>query len=438
METKFDTTIDYSQKQAENSSYSFSKIVPLSGVQTVTPGQDVQYELPPIAMNLARSYFSGSLTVPAQTAIAPATTAHSWLHRGIVPFSAVSLYTRQGQYLCDLRQDATRYTRVVNSADATAQELESGDESGVLYTANDSKSYLGGKAGNGSTAKGYQQQAYVTASADLAAQTWNFKIPFSAIKRTIFALDRSILFNQVLVLKIKMADTGDLAYHSDSATNPDSNAANLNVTAGFQITNSCLFICTERNSEIVQSLVTATRTNEGMTFLCEYPTTFSQTRSTTQQNISIRLNRSFGASLLSVKNCVFGNGANNLKYDRDTSASSKVVSYYTDINGNRLLDFNPVVADQEPWMIHKDRLSNTPALNRTIYEENWFHEDRFDNGVRQYRDGEVDDSTYAGVSLDDEIRYNISYTTANATHSHYTIAHCIKVLNINASGLVIS
>lgn len=431
METKFDTTIDYSQKQAENSSYSWAKVVPLSGVQTASPNQDVQFELPPIAMNLARSYFSGTLTVPAQGA-----DSYSWLHRGVLPASAVSLYTRQGQYLCDLRQDATRYTRVVNSADATAQELESGDQSGLLYAGNDSKALIGGGGSGGSVAKPYQQQAYLTVSGDDSIQTWRFKIPFSAIKRTILALDRSILFNQVLVMKIKIADNGDMAYKGDSATDPDSTPANL--TGDISIANLCLYVCQERNAEIVQSLATATRTGEGMTFLCEYPTTFSQTRSTTTQNISIRLNRSFGASLVAVKNCVFANGSNNLKYDRDTDGSTKVVSYHTDINNNRLLDFNPVIADLDAWMIHKDRLANTPVLNETIYNENWFHEDRFDNGVRQFRDGEVDDSTYAGVSLDDEIRYNISYTTTNATYSHYTIAHCIKVLNINASGLVIS
>jgi hypothetical protein len=431
MDVKLDNTINYDTKQSENSSYGWTKIVPLSGNQTVSAGNEVQFELPVQAWNLAKSYFSATLTVPAQGA-----GNFSWVHRGLAYWSSAQLFTRSGTYLLNLQEKCTDYSRVVISADSTTDELEHGDESGPLYVEGDTKSLIGGSGANGSTAAPYRQQSYLSVSGDNAAQTIQIKFPMKALKRTIMALDKSILFREVLVLRLKMAPIGDIGYLGTSATNTDTGATDL--TGAVQFTNVAFYAAQEKSASVVEALNAATGSPQGMSFVVEYPTTYTNSRSGTQQNITLRINKFAGSSLVAVKNTVFSGGSYNARYDRDTDGDAIVSSYYTNINNNRLQQFEVDISAGDAYMLHKERLHNTPALNQTIYKENWFHEDRFDNGNRSKDDGEVDENVYAGIDLSQEVRYDLYATTANATHTHFSIVHALKILNINANGIVIA
>ena len=95
-ERKTDPSIDYSMRKLTNSSLSHMRVVPLSGnqTQTVSPtsGQDITFELPIAAINLAESYFYADVSIPAQGA-----GNISWRHQGICPWSSVQLFTR-GKY----------------------------------------------------------------------------------------------------------------------------------------------------------------------------------------------------------------------------------------------------------------------------------------------------------------------------------------------------
>jgi hypothetical protein len=427
---KTDPSIDYSMSKLTNSSLSHMRIVPLSGnqTQTVSPssGTDVTFELPIQCLNLAESYFYADISIPAQGA-----GNFSWRHQGICPWSAVQLFTRGGQYLCDISANATDYSRVVITSDSTDEELQHGDSSAPLY-ASGATNYLGGKGGS-STAKPYWEQQYLTVSADNGVQTGRIIFKMKSLKKTIFEVNKSLLFREVLVLKLKLAQGKDLAYLGTSATNPDAGAGDI--TGDITFSNIAFYCAQERNASVVAGLQALTNSEAGMNVFIPYPTIYSQTRSGTKQNVTLRLNRSHGSSLNSVKNCVFSNSDNNLRYDRDTTSSSKVVSYFSSINNNRLAEFDYVVGEDLDWMGHRKRFKDSPIYNNAIYKQNWVHEDGFLNEANK-EDGEEDTNCYGGIDLNNEIRYDINYTTANATHRHVSVVHAQRILNVNSRGLV--
>ena len=111
------------------------------------------------------------------------------------------------------------------------------------------------------------------------------------------------------------------------------------------------------------------------------------------------------------------------------------VHYFSSINNNRLSEFSYVVADDTEWMVHRKRFKDSPIYNNTIYKQNWVHEDGFQNEANK-EDGVEDTNCYGGIDLNNEIRYDINYTTANATHRHVSIVHAQRILNVNSRGLV--
>ncbi len=440
-ERKTDPAIDYSMRKLTNSSLSHMRIVPLSGnqTQTVSPssGTDITFELPIQAINLAESYFYADYSIPAQGA-----NKFVWKHEGIAPFSSIQLFTRGGQYLCDISANATDYSRIVMSADATDLELQHGDETSPLYQSNVATNPLGG-VGADTGAKPYWEQRYFKVSGDVdpntpgsgnLALTGTIVLPMKLIKKTIFEVNKSILFREVLVLKCKLAKGTDIAYQGGSATVPGTN--HVDIVGDITYSKIAFYCAQERNASVVAGLQALTNSESGMNLFIPYSTIFSQTRSGTSQNITLRLNRSFGSALNSVKSCVFDNGSNQLRYDRNTTAGAKVISYHSSINNNRLSEFDLNVNDDTDWLVLRKRFKDSPVYNNAIYKYNWLHEDGFQNEANKKEDGQDDTNCYGGIDLNNEIRYDINYTTANATHRHVSIVHAQRVLNINSRGLV--
>lgn len=440
-----DPTLDYTSKQLENSSYTHMKIVRQSGVSTASPGEDVQWEIPVQAINLARSYVTIEYRCDA-----PGANNYNWIHEGIVPFQSVQLFTRGGQYICDIRDNCTDYSRVTMTYSSTDTELEEGSnapDATPLHTSNDAKSQIGHLAATGSTAKKYWEQGYLftpgAANTELdgtAGKTYKLLIPLKTIKESIFAVDKSVLFGEILVLKVKMAASDDVGYIGVGAADP--NAANPISLTNLSFRNLYLYVAQERNASVVEALNAQTNSQEGFSLLVPYPTVFRNTRTAaTQQNITLRLNRSHGNSLKKVRTACFSNSANkNLRYDyHNTSAGSKVSEFYALLNNNRLSEYNVTTADNLDWLEINKSCRGTPVYNVGIYRNNWIIEDEFSNDADKMSDMKTTDSNiFSGISLDQEIRYDVYATTANAAHRWMSFVIGQKVLNINASGLVVA
>lgn len=441
MSLKLGQSIQYEAKDLEASSYSLLRVVPLSGSMTQTvslnSGTDVTFELPVQAINMARSYIYMDVSIPAQGA-----GLTSMIHQGICPFSSMQIFTRGGQYLLNLQERATDYSRVVISADSQHKDLVNGDDSGPLYRS--AATTLVGELSAGDTASPYFQQEYLISSAANAVQTYRIVFPMSALKHTICSVDKSILYREVLVCKFKLAPSSDIAFQNNSTTDPTSAPLNLGATGGgvldvITYSNISFYVAQERNASVVEALNAQTESESGFSLLVPYPSVFTNQRSAaTTQNVTLRLNKSHGSSLKAIKHCVFANAGNNSRYDRNNRGDAKVTEYYTNVNNNRLTEFNIDTSADLDWMLHKRRLMNTPALNNDVYKLNWFHEDRFDDYQDKLSDmSSVDTNVVSGINLNEEIRWDIYATTVNAAHRHFSICHGQKLMNINARGLVL-
>jgi len=174
--------------------------------------------------------------------------------------------------------------------------------------------------------------------------------------------------------------------------------------------------------------------------LVPYPSVFTNQRdASTQQNVTLRLNKSHGSSLKSIKHVVFKQDTATVgRYDRSNTAEAKVVSYYTNLNNNRMTEFDILCANQLDYMIQRPRLLDSPALNSAVYKLNWFHEDEFSDNQDKLSDGITDNTNIlSGISLNEEIRWDMYMTTASNAHRHFSIVHGQKLMNINARGLVL-
>ena len=427
-----DQTLDYQSKQLENSSYTHMKIVRQSGSQTANAGEDIQFEIPVQAVNLARSY----LTYTIQSTSAGGAGKHNYHHEGIAPFQSVQLFTRGGQYLCDLRDEANKYSRMVATFDSTDGELEEGADNEPLH-ASKSTTNLVGYSATASTDKPYWEQQYLSRGS-AAATTYSQKklLPLKFLKDTIFEVDKSILFREVIVLKIKLAAKEQLAYQADADSN-----GNVVAITGVAFSNINLYVAQERNASVVEALNAQTNSQEGFSLLVPYPSIFTNVRtSSDRHNITLRLNKSHGSSLKKIQSTCFNNtDSNETAYDFDNQAVGRVSEYYANINNNRLTEFNISVQDELDWLVHKRRCKGTPIYNYEIYSRNWFIEDEFSNCADKMSDMKTKDTNvYSGIDLNEEIRYDIYATMASVqTGKWVSLIHGQKVLNLNQSGLII-
>src|SRR5271166_4223605 len=94
--------LDYGRQDCSFPKYKMSRLVPLSGSQSVTipnaSTAEVLIEIPTNVFNFAESYLYADVTYPAQGA-----GNWSWIFWGGMPLiSEVDLYTRSGIYLAQI------------------------------------------------------------------------------------------------------------------------------------------------------------------------------------------------------------------------------------------------------------------------------------------------------------------------------------------------
>lgn len=103
--------LDYSKVSVSHPSYSYNRILPLSGNQqaniTTAGGNETLFEIPSKVCNLGESRLEFSMLIPTTTASANlatiATAFSTYVFKDVVsPIRQLQLYTRSGLYLCDI------------------------------------------------------------------------------------------------------------------------------------------------------------------------------------------------------------------------------------------------------------------------------------------------------------------------------------------------
>jgi hypothetical protein len=456
--------MDYKFKNYAGPKYKFSRVVPLSGSQIVNvplnSTAEVLMEIPTNVFNFAESYMYANIAIPLQA-------AHTWFYLDGMPLiSEVDLYTRSGIYLCQL-PNFQNYMKIVRKLFTPYEEFASNDISSFLFPSQALESNVPAVTpNNGNSSNGYVESAYVGSDAwqglAIGSQinlTLNMKL--GAIKKTIFALNKNIVFPDIIVLRILFGPASKFAYVGTSGDDPTAGPGPLINTNAFvapapitigpylQIYNLTLFLATEKNEDLAQTTRALVNSPSGLNLLIDYPFSYRQALNGQNQNLSYRFNRGHGKNLCCVVSSPFNtNESLNTAYDcfnvtnagtysivnpTDTGPNigAKVLNYYSQLDNIRLQDITPVCGQFQADDYRENRkfMKDTAYLNSQVYNNNWFHMDKFYE-VEHWQ--ECESNLDKGLSLIVERKYDMinNVIPAGTQYNWYTHAIVQKDLHI--------
>lgn len=496
MDPEISKELDYKKFSKSVPSYKLSKLVPISGSQSVTVtsagGQECVFEIPPNAVNLSKSFLQFSFTPAAAGA-----DYFTWIYKNCLSLiRQVQLYTRSGLFLCDLNE-VGNYTNMVWPAEINIEEFKQydtfsagsgygcmirpnncltfnvltstsitakGANTATVTTAlegvpslvafDDTNAAVNGKISrpndsvrpnNTASSVSFTEPQYIEVNPTVndGGLTWNVNFPLGLLFNTIFSVNKDILFNEVMMMKVVFNSTSKIAFKSKvvasataaGPTDPTQNVAAY--TGNVAVTNLGLYVAMERNQEIVNTIREKILTGG---FSLMYPAIWCNKASLTgtSQNVTLRFGRSHGLRLIKNYHSVYDSTeSSNTAYNHSNLAAAKVTSFYTMLNNNRLQDQNIACANGDDYLMLSDKLRGSLIQNSNIYNFNHLWIDDFSNEPSPSE--KIDESNIAkGIPLDIEVKYDYLATVVNGTYIHYDYSVTQRMLNIGQQGISIN
>jgi hypothetical protein len=483
--------LDYKKETYIHPSYRLNKILPQAGSQSVTintGGNDTMFEIPVKAFNLARSLLCFNIEPAANGA------AYYYAYKDVfTPIRQMQLYTRSGIYLCDLNE-LPNFTKVTLKPETRFEE----------YITYDSFVNAGAGAYNGAgryltpintiaaanqrpqdssaVSRSYTEPQYIEVGTNTSqSPAYQIVYPLGTLKNTIYALDKDIYANEILILRIIWNQANRIIYNGTNNGNP---STAVTVFAGsMNITNLTLYLAVETNQEIVNQLRTQVASG-GVNILIPYVYTYKTNLGpSASQTVSLRFNRGHGIRLCKIYHSVFNNnetvstGRDNAAgnpftiasaYDNDNRAviaggvnaltdRSKVRVFYTMLDNERIQEFNLTCANNDDYMMLKDKLKGSVIASSDMFYYNWFWLEDFTGISDKSKEPENKDNLEVGLDLSVERKWDfygqqmnntvataanilnstIVANTSNGQYNHYSFAITQKMLTISPSGITV-
>jgi len=502
--------LDYKKVNYVHPTYKYNRVLPLSGSQnaiiTTAGGTEVLMELPISAMNLSRSILKFTMTPVLLGG------AGNYLHVDeLSPIRQIQLYTRSGIYLCDL-QEVANYTKLVWKTDTKFEEfitnpivdqLRSSEFlSKINKIAYDGAAPAAAPAYNqqrtqdgGAVESSYTENKYFIKSSVLGAATpvVTLELPLKRLFNTIFSVDKDLYFGEVIIFRIVFNQSSRIYWTTTSATgdprgaDPGAAAAQAIAYAGnVNVSGIELLLRTETNPEIVNQLRSQVLSS-GMNILIPYVYTYKNSLVGGTQTVSIRMNRGNGINLVKIYHSVFNsnetvntttdNAAGNTAgrataYDNDNrpyvtnlantdgavanfQARSKVLSFYTMLDNNRIQEFDLNTVTFDDYKINKNMFKGTVIQGMDQYYFNWVWIENW-SGTEELH-SHVDTNKLTGLDLSRERKwdfyatsvqlpiaaganpaYSLSLNNTNGgSYNHYTFAVTQKNLSVSPQGITV-
>lgn len=485
MEDAISHTLDYKKYNLTYPSYAMTVCLPVSGGNTWSvsaAGTEILIELPPTAINLARSilYFQVNLVDNAGGMNTP--NIQSWFHSGCLSFiRQMQLYTRTNTYVCDL-YEAQNYTEVVWKAETKQSDFMTYDQavnsvggaaiptninnSGFSRMLQPSQVILPNLANHRHDNSNPQLAIYeplhfyatnvYTNNAYAGNFLLNIELPLGMIYNTILAEDKDIYFGgEIMVLRLVLNGTSRFCYTTpNTATLTDPTGGGVTTVPQFNINiqNLKLYLATEQNTAIINELKAKVASPEGLSMLIPYVyTTKLSLPATTSQSMDIRYNRGHGIKLKKIYYSAFNaTEQTNTSYDHSNVsnvgvAGAKIVNFYTTINNMRLQQYNVdctnLTGQSQDWMEMQKYLKGSILSTSNLFQYYWFWIDDFSNvnclsekGIK----GISENNLIQGLDLTNEVKWDIILTTESVGLNHYAFAITQKLMTITSNGIQVS
>jgi hypothetical protein len=410
----------------------YTKIVQQQGGESITistSNLESIFELPARVMNLSKSH----LTFSASHAGHATKANFTWM--SAPPIRQAQLYSRSGVMLCDIN-NLQNYVTAVNPFETKVNERmdsnnETDDDKYITYFPQSISGATAQKPDNGSFGDSTLEPVMIAAASD-TNQTIvvNYNFPLSVIKNSILALDKSLYFNETILLKIIWGTRDEIGFTATAETNPNDGLAVLD--ADVTVSSLKLYLALERNPIVAAAVIEKT-INEGNVINCPYVYVFKNVPgASTSQNVSIRFNRSNGTHLKKLYHTLYNNTETlNTRFNH---ANSVLTSYYTSVNNQRLQQSDLVVADEDDYRyMYHEGVKDSIVQNLKAFKFHWAHLDKFEDVATE----DPNDNIVSGLPLDVEQKWDINCTTGAATaYNHYTFAITNRPLVISSGGIV--
>lgn len=417
----------YATSNVIHSNYSFNRLVPQSGSQdvtiTATATSETLIEIPTVAHNLAQSYLSFDLDISKSNTPGD----YNWYYTDVIPIQQMQLYTRNGQYLADVNY-WMNYMKVVPKRELSIDKFLALDQIEVLKRCNVIAS-SNIRHDNTSGDIAYTEPDYIAVSGDNAATgAMQYKLPLFLISNTIFSINKTLKFADVIVLRIVWSPLNRFAWKATSAANPTTGAGDIAATVVGNVKNLNLYLAVETHPMISTDLnnkIASGGLRLNIPYVYCYKTTLGA-----NGTVTTRWNRGHGSELRKIYTTLFNTAENkNTNLDHSNVAGAKVESYYTMLDSNRIQQVNIDAKTKfEDYMYNKKFLQESLLQSRNVYQYNWFHLDDFSGDSKNATE-------LAGIPLGDrEIRHDFVGLTSTAGNA-YTFAVCDKELVITAQGV---
>lgn len=461
--TSQSSELNYTPVMANHSAPRMSRVYPLNPPQSPfnmsTVAQEVQFELPNKVYNLARSNLEFKINVASAGA-----GRSNALHLSGVPIDRISLFSREGVYLCDmpnfqqLSKAVTPYLTCRenskncdgwNGTDDVSNNTSSFSYNSITDGAGVATISSGGKSISNDDSFASMDKLAIAGD----ASSIRVRLPLKEIHHSLMSCDRVMYFGQSLILRVHLASAKGFGFSFDTVNIADLSLANLGPIGTVTISELKVNLAVETSPDIIEGLVARVQ-SAGLQVMTPYTYGFLYTTGRGQQNVSVqqRLNAGHGQRLLYAISSHFDNNANvatssyldNSNID-ESGVITKVKRYQTSMDNNNLTEYVVDTSKGEDFELHKPSLMGSTVKDTRDYQETRVHLDSWRGGKTcswRERDGtEVD-----GLSLESERIHNMNVEEqvtndpalgGDLSYRVYSWFVCQRTLTIQPNGQIV-
>lgn len=435
--------LDYKPMTFRSGSKKYTKIYQQTGGQTVSVGvtssAESIFEIPIKAFNLSESFIQGLATPTAGGA-----DVYNWSHVSHLA-TEVILYTRSGVELARI-PNAVNYLAMVRGWNIKMSEFMDMDPLDRFYPsrAAGTTADIGGHhvAPVPAVAPYTEPKYFEVGVSNSATPLVQFNLRLGQFADTIFALKKSLMFGETILLRVVWGPAQRMFSTGSSATVVATATA---VPAGpVTISNLALFLNIETDAAIVADLSNLVRTSG-----YSMPIPFVNCRKqyiaggTTTLALTAKITPDMGYLCKRLIYAPFNaTESTSVALDHDNREGAKIVSYTTQLDSDRLQEYMVDCKTMyDDWALHRDLMKGTPMQGRAIYQYNWVHCENF--GARSVSTSESlpvsDDNLVSGIPISvgsgTERIWTISGTQADAAYNHYVFIVTYKTLVVGPGGI---
>jgi hypothetical protein len=364
---------DYQPSVLRHGSKIYTKIVQQTGGSSVTipvsGTVESIFEIPIKAISLADTFIRGTLVTTAEAAFL-------WTFENVHPATELHLMTRSGQYLSSNYRLAN-YDVLTTPWQTELEDFMSNDAADRFYPSRDTgaTANVGGRLTGTPQAVPYTEMKYGQVSASAGTLSIPFTMRLGRYRDTIFALKKTMMFGDVLLLRVVWGPWQKFSVKNASGTDPSAGTPAVPVNT-VTVNNLAMFLAVETDSAIVADLVA--HTNSGYQMPIPFVNSYVVQGTGTSQSVTVKITGAMGFLLKRIIYAPFNNPERlNTALDHDNRTGTKISSYQTQLDSivqqQYMVDCSSANGLYEDWNLHRKYCKGSTIQSRDMYQHNWFH-----------------------------------------------------------------